>query len=230
MSPAFAGIDVSKKIRRVCHAGWTPVEQEMTCLRQRRGRPRQVGCLGAQSVGNALLVLESTGGYERPALFALHLVEQLTKHPMSRALRVDKLTLAALQATLAIYRRGESDPTAYDEIPFLRMLRTANEELESRARNLAERLFGKMNGWKVEPVPSEAYAGGGSLPGNKLESWAVVFRPDGDETDVELFARRLRINRPAVVGRIHGGELFFDLRSVLSSYDESLAVALAEGA
>ena len=66
----------------------------------------------------------------------------LTKHPMSRALRVDKLTLAALPATLAIYRRGESDPTAYDEIPFLRMLRTTNEELESRARNLAERLFG----------------------------------------------------------------------------------------
>ena len=157
-----------------------------------------------------------------------HLVEQLAKHPMSRALRVDKLTLAALQATLAIYRRGESDPSAYDAIPFLRMLRTSNEELEQRARKLADRLAGDAGNWKIEPVPSEAYAGGGSLPGNKLESWAVVFRPVSEEADVEQFARRLRINRPAVVGRIHGGELYFDLRGVSPEDDESLAVALAE--
>ncbi len=158
-----------------------------------------------------------------------HLVEQLAMHPMSRALRVDKLTLAALQATLSIYRRGESDPTAYDEIPFLQMLRTTNEQLEARAKNLAERLSKDVKGWEIEPVPSEAYAGGGSLPGNKLESWAIVLRPNGADADVEMLAQRLRTNRPAVVGRIHRGELYFDLRGVLSGDDESLAVALAEG-
>ena len=159
-----------------------------------------------------------------------HLVEQLAKHPMSRALRVDKLTLAALQATLAIYRRGESDPTAYDEVPFLQMLRIANEQLEQRARNLADRLSKEVKNWHVEPVPSEAYAGGGSLPGNKLESWAIVLRPTGADADVEMLAQRLRTNRPAVVGRIHRGELYFDLRGVQPCDDESLAVALANGA
>ncbi len=157
-----------------------------------------------------------------------HLVEQLAKHPMSRALRIDKLTLAALQATLAIYRRGESDPAAYDAIPFLRMLRTSNQELEQRAKNLANRLAKEIKGWEVQPVASEAYAGGGSLPGNKLESWAIVLRPTGDDADVELLAQRLRTHRPAVVGRIHQGELYFDLRSVNPSDDESLLLALVE--
>ena len=155
-----------------------------------------------------------------------HLVEQLAKHPMSRALRIDKLTLAALQATLAIYRRGESDPSAYDAIPFLRMLRTSNEQLEMRARNLAGRLSKEVKSWKVEPVPSEAYAGGGSLPGNKLESWAVVLRPTNSDADVETLAQRLRTNHPAVVGRIHRGELYFDLRGVLPSDEESLVQSL----
>jgi len=158
-----------------------------------------------------------------------HLVEQLAKHPMSRALRIDKLTLAALQATLVIYRRAESDPSAYDAIPFLRMIRTSNEQLEQRAKNLADRLSKEIKNWSVKPVPSKAYAGGGSLPGNKLESWAIVLRPTGADADVELLSQRLRTNHPAVVGRIHRGELVFDLRGVQPSDDESLRVALEEG-
>ncbi len=158
-----------------------------------------------------------------------HLVYQLAKHPMSRALRVDKLTLAALQATLAIYRRGESDPSAYDAIPFLQMIRTSNEQLEQRAKKLTKRLSKEIKNWNVQPVPSEAYAGGGSLPGNKLESWAIVLQPNGADADVELLAQRLRTNRPAVVGRIHRGELYFDLRGVQPCDDDSLLVALAEG-
>jgi L-seryl-tRNA(Ser) seleniumtransferase len=156
-----------------------------------------------------------------------HLVEQLVQHPMSRALRIDKLTLAALQATLAIYRRGEADASAYDAIPFLRMLRTPNHQLEHRARTLANRLSQDAKNWKVGPVQSEAYAGGGSLPGNKLESWAVVIKPANPDADVELLAQNLRTTHPAVLGRIHRGELYFDLRGVDPSDDESLFVALA---
>jgi L-seryl-tRNA(Ser) seleniumtransferase len=156
-----------------------------------------------------------------------HLVEQLVQHPMSRALRIDKLTLAALQATLAIYRRGEADAAAYDAIPFLRMLRTPNHQLEHRARTLANRLSQHAKNWKVGPVQSEAYSGGGSLPGNKLESWAVVIKPANPDADVELLAQNLRTTHPAVLGRIHRGELYFDLRGVDPSDDESLFVALA---
>ncbi len=157
-----------------------------------------------------------------------HLVEQLAQHPMSRALRIDKLTLAALQATLAIYRRAESDPTVYDEIPFLKMLQTPNQELQVRAKRLADQLSGKLKSWTVEPRPSEAYAGGGALPGNQLESWAIVLKPTGAKANIELLAQRLRTNHPAVVGRIHRGELFLDLRSVSPSDDPSLLEALAE--
>ena len=156
-----------------------------------------------------------------------HLVEQLAQHPMSRALRIDKLTLAALQATLAIYRRGESDPTAYDAIPFLKMLRTPSHQLELRAKNLAERMSQKVVNWDFEAVPSEAYTGGGSLPDNKLESWAIAIKPTNSHADVESLARDLRTATPAVVGRIHHGELILDLRGVQPSDDQSLSMALA---
>ena len=157
-----------------------------------------------------------------------HYVEQLAKHPMSRALRIDKLTLAALQATLAIYRRGESDPTAYEAIPFLQMIRTPNSQLEARARKLADQLTKKVKDWKIEPLPSEAYAGGGSLPGNKLESWAIALRPTCDLADVEILAQRLRTAHPAVVGRITRGQIVLDLRGVPKSDDNGLLDALVD--
>ena len=156
-----------------------------------------------------------------------HLVQQLAQHPMSRALRVDKLTLAALQATLAIYRRGESEPEAYDAIPFLQMLRTPTERLQQRANQLAEQLSTKVTGWNFSPVASEAYAGGGSLPGNKLESWAVALRPALAQSDVEVLAQQLRTATPAIVGRIHRGQLFLDLRCVPQRDDETLFETIA---
>lgn len=157
-----------------------------------------------------------------------HFVEQLAQHPMSRAMRIDKLTLAALQATLAIYRRGESDPTAYDAIPILRMLRTPIKQIEARARTLAKRLSNEVENWKVEPVPSEAYAGGGSLPGNKLESWAIAIQAVSSGSAIGMLAQRLRTTHPAVLGRLHRDVLYLDLRGVQPSYDECLFVALAE--
>lgn len=155
-----------------------------------------------------------------------HLVQQLAQHPMSRALRVDKLTLAALQATLSCYRRGETDPTAYDEIPFLRMIRTPLDTLKQRATSLAAQLSQHARSWDVEAATSEAYAGGGSLPGNKLQSWAVALQPTGGESSVEQLAQQLRTASPAIIGRIHEGKLFLDFRSIDPAEDETLLKTL----
>ncbi len=151
------------------------------------------------------------------------LIRRLASHPMSRALRVDKLSLAALQATLAIYRRGMSDPHELQSIPFLRLLRTPVEELEQRATRLAERLSAALADWQVTAVESVSYAGGGSLPGNELPSRAVALRhPD---VDPAALAKRLRIARPAVVGRVHEGQLLLDLRCVSPDEDELLCAS-----
>ena len=157
-----------------------------------------------------------------------HCVEQLARHPMSRALRVDKLTLAALQATLSIYRRGLSDPAAYDEIPFLRMVRTPVEELEQRANDLVVKLSNRTGQWQLETMASDAYVGGGSLPGNKIESWALVIRPTNDQASVEVLAKRLRTAHPAVVGRLHQGRLLIDLRGIAPKDDEALAEVVGD--
>ncbi len=151
-----------------------------------------------------------------------HLVEQLAQHPMSRALRVDKLTLAALQATLNIYRRAESDPAAYDAVPLLRMFRTPIDQLEMRATQLSESLSQVSEHWDVQPISSEAYVGGGSLPGSALDSWAVALRPKTESSNIEHLAQLLRTGTPAVVGRIHDGRLLIDLRGVDPRDDEVL--------
>lgn len=153
-------------------------------------------------------------------------VEQLARHPMSRALRVDKLTLAALQATLAIYRRALSDSNAYDEIPLLRMMRTPTEQIEQRAKQLAEQLGGESNGWEVRAKPSYAYAGGGSLPGTQIDSWAVTLEPATDAQSVDRLAHRLRTCKTPVVGRIHQDMLHLDLRGVDPTDDSMLATAV----
>ena len=155
-----------------------------------------------------------------------HLIEQLAKHPMSRALRVDKITLAALQATLTIYRRGMCDPTALDAIPLLKMMRTPTEQLEERAKHLSDRLTDKLHNWTVRAAPSYAYAGGGSLPGSQLDSWAVVLEPTRTTESVDRLAHKLRTSDPSIVGRIHQGLLHLDLRTVDPTDDLTVEAAL----
>lgn len=157
-----------------------------------------------------------------------HLIEQLAAHPMSRALRVDKLTLAALQATLSLYRRAEMDPSLYDSIPFLRMYRAPLDDLERRARSLASRLSEAVQAISVEAVRSEAYAGGGSMPGNAMKSWAVAIEPTDGQFGVEQLSQQLRVATPSVVGRVHEGKVLLDLRSVAAREDELLLEATNE--
>jgi L-seryl-tRNA(Ser) seleniumtransferase len=138
------------------------------------------------------------------------LVGSLRRHPLMRAIRPDKLTLAALGATLAHYVKGEAER----EVPVWRMLSASAEALEGRARALA--------GARHGVVRTQSTVGGGSLPGQTQPSWAVAVQ--GSNPDVR--AAELRRAQPPVVGRIEDGQLLLDLRSVLPEQDEVLARVL----
>jgi L-seryl-tRNA(Ser) seleniumtransferase len=131
------------------------------------------------------------------------------KHPLARAMRVDKLSLAALEATLRLYR----DPQrALNEIPVLAMLATDEATLAKRAERLALEI-----GDRARVIRATAKVGGGTLPLLELEGPAVAL--DGDP---EALAHALRANEPPVIGRIHDGQLLLDPRTLT---DEDVAIA-----
>jgi L-seryl-tRNA(Ser) seleniumtransferase len=132
------------------------------------------------------------------------LVESLRRHPFARALRVDKLTLAALEATL-------TGPPA----PVAAALATRPEELMARARRIAEALGGVA-------VASEGRVGGGGAPGVPLPSAAVALSPD--------LAKALRLGDPSVVGHVHDGRLLLDLLTVPAELDDVLVEAVRRAA
>ena len=144
------------------------------------------------------------------------LVERLRRHPLTRALRVDKATLAALQATLLHYVRGE----ALREIPVWRMISASRAELTSRASALTDVLAGQ--GIAARIAEMESAVGGGSLPGETMASVGLAVRTGSPQAA----AATLRAGRPAVAARIAEGELRFDLRTVQPDEDASLAAAL----
>jgi len=120
--------------------------------------------------------------------------------PIARAVRADKLTLAALEATLALYR----DPAAARrEIPVLRMLTEEKDELRRRAEALQK---GVKDGVKI--IEGESEVGGGAFPGAKLPTWLVSL-PD------ERLATRLRANDPPIIARVANGCTLLDPRTIL---------------
>ena len=147
------------------------------------------------------------------------LLERVRRHPLMRALRVDKLTIAALEATLIEHAKGQADRT----VPVARMIAAPVEELAARAEALCARLSGAA-GLRVAAEASEAAIGGGSTPGITLESRALVVAPTGRSADD--LAAVLRANEPPVIGRIAGDALWLDLRTVLPEQDDAVAAAL----
>jgi L-seryl-tRNA(Ser) seleniumtransferase len=138
-------------------------------------------------------------------------VQRIRSHPMARAVRIDKLNLAALAATLRVYRDPER---AWQTIPVLRMLSADATALERSARDLAGRLRGGLGeSASVDVRPTVAEAGGGALPGVELPSWAVTVQPAG--APPEGWDHALRQHRPPVFCRIAEDRLVFDLRTVL---------------
>ena len=146
-------------------------------------------------------------------------VDGVRTHPLMRALRVDKLTYAALEATLLEHAAGR----ASDTVPVARMITTPVADLEARAEALRARL-GAHPGLAVSVQPTEAAIGGGSTPGVTVPSRAVALEPE-DRTAADL-AAALRGGRPAVVGRISDGRVLLDLRTVDPARDDALADAV----
>lgn len=149
------------------------------------------------------------------------LVEQLLRHPLARALRVDKLTLAALAATLRLYRDPEQ---AMQTVPLLHLLSTSLDNLRIRAQRLAPQMADCRAIASADPLEDVTYLGGGSLPTQKLGTWCVALTPS--EMSVDRLAARLRTGRPAVVGRVHEGRLYLDLRTVFPRQDLDLVAAV----
>ena len=134
------------------------------------------------------------------------------KNPLARAVRVDKLTLAALEATLALYR----DPArAVREIPTLAMLTASADAVRMRAEQVAARF--RDHGKACDVVATEASVGGGAFPTAHIPSFAVAL--DGS---AEALERRLRLGAYPVIGRIANGRLMLDLRSVPDAHDDQL--------
>lgn len=142
-------------------------------------------------------------------------VDACRRNPLTRALRVDKLTLAALEATLALYREPER---AVREIPVLSMVTAAREAVMSRANGVATML--RAAGISCEVVTTEAAVGGGAFPTARLESAAIAI--NGKAPDVE---RRLRLSDPAIIGRIVDDRLLLDMRSMTVDHDPAFAAA-----
>ncbi len=143
------------------------------------------------------------------------LVEKIARHPLLRAVRVDKMTLAALEETLRAHMEDR-----LTDLPLWSMALAATEELEARAKHLAEALSAANKGLKAEAQPVASVTGGGSLPGEELASWAIAL-DHGERSAAEL-GRALRHAETPVIGRIADDRLLLDLRSVPPGQDPQL--------
>jgi L-seryl-tRNA(Ser) seleniumtransferase len=137
------------------------------------------------------------------------LVAQLKANPLMRALRVDKMTLSALSATLSLYLYSDDPVKA---VPHLSMIAEPHTAIRRRALRV-KRELGSSPGLQVSVVSSRAAVGGGSCPGLEIPSWAL--RMKLKRHSAESFARLLRRQKPPVIGTVHEDAVNLDLRSVL---------------
>lgn len=144
------------------------------------------------------------------------LVAQLRRHPLTRALRVDKTTLAALQATLLHYLKGEAEQA----VPVWRLIAESPEELDRRARGWAARL--QEAGLDSRVIDGRSAAGGGSLPAETVPTRLLAI----DTASPDQAAARLRAYDPPVIVRIEQDLLCLDPRTVLPDQDALLLDAL----
>lgn len=148
------------------------------------------------------------------------LVGRIEKDPLMRAMRLDKMTLAAMQATLELY----ADPAqTLIGIPILRMLAAPLDALHDRAQVMVSQLRATP-GLSVSACTSESYSGGGSVPDQSLPSVAIGLRSSVFSED-EL-ARRLRVGSPRIIGRVRDGQVFLDLRTVMPEQDNEMVAAV----
>jgi L-seryl-tRNA(Ser) seleniumtransferase len=148
------------------------------------------------------------------------LVQQCQRHPLMRALRVDKLTLAALEGTLIEYRAGRARTT----IPVVRMLLEPVEHIEERAQHVVEQLHGGT--WRVALMNGMSAAGGGSAPGVEIPTILIALQHATLSPD--RLGARLRDANPPVIARIEDDCVVLDLRTVLPTDDDVVIETLRE--
>lgn len=148
-------------------------------------------------------------------------IRAMSGHPLARALRVDKLTLAALAATLELYR----DPQQVVEtVPLLRLLSVPLDQLRCRAASIAAAVHSALVVERAEVIGQHSFLGGGSVPTQQLATVCVAITPRA--TSANSMAAALRAHRPAIVGRIRQDRLLLDLRTVFPAQDGDLIRAL----
>ena len=189
-------------------------------------QPREAIAAGADVVtfsGDKLL-----GGPQAGVIVGRReLIDTIKRHPLKRALRLDKLTLAALEATLRLYR--DSDAPQRD-IPTLAMLTRPETDIAATGERLLASAQALLDDIDVSLAPCSSQLGSGSLPVDRLPSYALVWRPvSGDRHAKERCLRRIeaafrQLPRP-VIGRLHDGALYLDLRCLHHPADEDAFVA-----
>jgi L-seryl-tRNA(Ser) seleniumtransferase len=146
------------------------------------------------------------------------LVTRMRTNALFRALRVDKLTYAALEGTLLAYVKRD-----HDSIPALKMMRLTKEEIGKRAESLAAQVRSPKR--KIEVIEGESVIGGGAAPSSVLPTRLLALSCEGLSAD-EL-AARLRASDPPIVARVEEGRVLLDLRTVFGSQDPMIAAALS---
>ena len=151
------------------------------------------------------------------------LISAMKKHPLTRALRPDKLTLSVLESALRLYRFPEE---AAKHIPVLAMLFADIEELKNRACSFVEHAKNSLLSWNSELVPAMDETGGGALPNISLPGWAVSIKPNG--LTVNRLEERLRLNKLPIIARIQDNAILISPRTLMPGDDTEVLNALIE--
>ena len=140
------------------------------------------------------------------------LVARLRRNPLKRALRVDKMTLAALEAVLRLYRHPDA---LAESLPALRLLCRPAAQIEAVGRRVLPAVVSALPGWDVRLEPTASQIGSGALPVDRLPSWALAIRPArARRGGLDALARRLRQLPIPVIGRVQNEALVLDLRTL----------------
>lgn len=189
---------------------------------------RSIGINGEGTVGDSLRAGVNVVTYSGDKLLggpqagmlsgAPELIARMRSNSLFRALRVDKLTYAALEATLLAYVRRD-----HDAMPALRMMRLSKEEIGARADALQKRTAGQKI--RCETIDGESLLGGGAAPSSVLPTRLLSVTCE-DETADEL-SSKLRASEPPIIARVEDGCVLLDLRTVFPEQDNAIAAALA---
>ena len=145
------------------------------------------------------------------------LVEKLSRHPLARAIRIDKISLASLTATLMHYLKGEAEA----KIPIWKMISAHPDQIRLRAQKWKESLQ-----VDAEIIESKSAVGGGSLPGETLNSWSLAIDSAGVLGGAQALVTRLRENVPPIIARIEGDKVLLDPRTVMENEEDLVVDAL----